>query len=102
MSAKRFGELVRLRREELGMNQSQLAKRAKVPKTTISDIEATARKEVYASTLFKIAKALQWDAQQVYNAYHDKNPASPTNEMKNHLICQTAIEFSEKIMMLNA
>lgn len=40
---ERFGDAVRLRREELGLTQEELAERAKIHRTYLSDVERGGR-----------------------------------------------------------
>lgn len=45
-------------REEMGISQEELAKRASISRTTISGLESGAIKTTTTDTLLKIAKAL--------------------------------------------
>ena len=55
---KRFGGAVRQRRQELGLSQEDLAERAELHRTYISDIERGSRNPSLQN-IEKIAKALQ-------------------------------------------
>jgi len=45
-------------REEIGISQEELAKKAKISRTTLSGLESGAIKTTTTDTLLKIAKAL--------------------------------------------
>lgn len=51
--------IIRKLREQIGLNQSQLAKLSGLDQTTISKIESGQRRKVHADTLGAIAKALK-------------------------------------------
>lgn len=53
-----MGNLVKKRREELGLTQDELANRADLSRQTISSIENGTNRGVTSSTLTKIATAL--------------------------------------------
>jgi transcriptional regulator with XRE-family HTH domain len=53
-----LGERLRRYRERLELSQNQLAKRAGVPQSTISDIEAGKATGVTLETVMKLARAL--------------------------------------------
>lgn len=55
-----IGELIKLIRSQLGMSQTILAKRAGVPQSTVSRVEA-GKKDVSLSTLQKILEASSCD-----------------------------------------
>lgn len=55
-----IGELIKLTRSQLGMSQTALAKRAGVPQSTVSRVEA-GKKDVSLSTLQKILEATSCD-----------------------------------------
>lgn len=55
-----IGTLIRTIRKQLGMSQEELARRAHVPQSTVSRIEASDR-DATLSTLSKILKALSCD-----------------------------------------
>jgi transcriptional regulator with XRE-family HTH domain len=96
MDKMRFGDWVRQRREELEFSQSELALEAKLSRSTVNNIEANAIKHLKADTLFKISKALKWNAEQARNAFLDKDPNDSTENQKKEQVYQAAIEFLEK------
>lgn len=53
-----MGYKIRECREELGISQEELAKRAKISRTTLSGLESGTIKTTTTDTLLKIAKAL--------------------------------------------
>ena len=53
-----MGYKIRECREEMGISQEELAKRAKVSRTTLSGLESGAIKTTTTDTLLKIAEAL--------------------------------------------
>lgn len=55
-----IGSLIKSIRKQLGISQKALAKRCKVPQSTVSRIEQ-GRKDIYLSTLTKILSALSCD-----------------------------------------
>ena len=55
---RRWGRAVRLRRDELGLSQAQLAEQAKLDQTTVSSIERGAH-QLTLPTGLAIAEALQ-------------------------------------------
>jgi len=58
MSPKRFGRMLKALREEKGWTQDELAKRAKLTKPYISQLESGARKNPSLPALQRLAKAL--------------------------------------------
>lgn len=56
--ASRFGNLIRLRREELGLSQNELAKRAEVNQTWISRLERGENYNISLRAARRIAKVL--------------------------------------------
>ena len=53
-----MGYKIRECREEMGISQEELAKRAKISRTTLSGLESGATKTTTTDTLLKIAEAL--------------------------------------------
>ncbi len=53
-----MGYKIRECREEMGISQEELAKRAKISRTTLSGLESGAIKTTTTDTLLKIAEAL--------------------------------------------
>ena len=53
-----MGYKIRECREEMGISQEELAKRAKISRTTLSGLESGAIKTTTTDTLLKIADAL--------------------------------------------
>ena len=53
-----MGYKIRECREEMGISQEELAKRAKISRTTLSGFESGAIKTTTTDTLLKIAEAL--------------------------------------------
>ena len=53
-----MGYKIRECREEMGISQKELAKRAKISRTTLSGLESGAIKTTTTDTLLKIAEAL--------------------------------------------
>lgn len=74
MSFIEFGRYVKVRREELGLTQDQLAERVGISLQSISMIETAGVSDMKASNLFKLASVLKWDGYQVYRAFHGKDP----------------------------
>ncbi len=58
MSAKRLSVAIRQAREQKGLSQAELAKRAKVAQGYISDLEAGGKKNPGIDVLKRLAKAL--------------------------------------------
>ena len=58
MSPKQIAAMLKARREEKGLTQTGLAKRAKVSQAYVASIEAGARKNPSLAVLQKLAKAL--------------------------------------------
>lgn len=54
----RMGYKIKECREELGISQEELAKRAKISRTTLSGLESGTIKTTTTETLLKISKAL--------------------------------------------
>lgn len=62
-----FGEYVRGRREELGLNLTETAEAAGLSIAAISRIEHGTRTELRPVTIIKLARALQVDAGELFN-----------------------------------
>lgn len=58
MSPQRIGKVLKRLREQKGLSQLELAKRAAVAQAYISEMEAGAKKNPGIETLRKLAKAL--------------------------------------------
>jgi transcriptional regulator with XRE-family HTH domain len=58
MRPKRLSVAIRRAREQQGLSQAELAKRAKVAQGYISDLEASAKKNPGIAVLKRLAKAL--------------------------------------------
>jgi transcriptional regulator with XRE-family HTH domain len=58
MSPRKLSATIRRAREEKGLSQAQLAKRAKVAQGYISDLEAGGKKNPGIEVLKRLAKAL--------------------------------------------
>ena len=52
------GEVVRLRREELGLSKAELARRARLTRSSIHEIEADQRRHLQTRTLRSLEEAL--------------------------------------------
>ena len=79
MNIKAFVHYVTQRRVALGLTQDEVAEIAEVSKTAVSDLENFKTKDVKASTLIGLSKALSWTADQIFLAYDGINPESETN-----------------------
>lgn len=55
---EKMGYKIKECREEIGISQEELAKRAKISRTTLSGLESGTIKTTTTDTLLKIAKAL--------------------------------------------
>lgn len=63
---KTMGYRIKEIREELGMTQEQLSKKAKVSRTTISGLENGNIKVTTTGTLLKIATALERNISEIF------------------------------------
>lgn len=71
---EKFAALVTARRIELDLTQEQVGEVFGVSKSSISDIESAKPKDIKASSLIGLAKALKWTPSQVFLAYQGKDP----------------------------
>lgn len=74
--AQTFGSWLRSKREVAGMNQSELARRSRVTKTTISMYEADKITQPRFTQLDKIAKALAIETTEIRQAFMEYNGAT--------------------------
>jgi transcriptional regulator with XRE-family HTH domain len=58
MTPRKMSVTIRRRREDQGMTQAQLAKRAKLTQGYISQLEAGTKKDIGAKVAVRLAKAL--------------------------------------------
>ena len=58
MSHRKMGVTIRRHRDDQGMTQAQLAKRAKLTQGYISQLEAGTKKDIGAKVAVRLAKAL--------------------------------------------
>jgi transcriptional regulator with XRE-family HTH domain len=58
--ARRLGRLIRIRRDELGLSQAQLAERAKIHVNTMSRLESGATRQRQSGTWSKLEAVLEW------------------------------------------
>ncbi len=58
--ARRLGRLIRIRRDELGLSQAQLAERAKIHVNTMGRLESGATRQRQSGTWSKLEAALEW------------------------------------------
>ena len=77
MSAISRGQRVKVRRRAKGMTQTELAKRAGVTQPTISDLELDNTKEVSASTILRVALALETNAHYLMTGRGDPDEMMP-------------------------
>lgn len=61
-----MGYKIRECRKELGISQKELAKRAKISRTTLSGLENGTIKTTTTNTLLKIAKALDKKVEEIF------------------------------------
>jgi transcriptional regulator with XRE-family HTH domain len=90
MSFIKFGQYARQRREMLGLEVEQVAKKMGASRSTVHRIEAAQVADIEATTLYALGKALRWTPEQLHRAYHGKDPNK--TEESNDLIYQYAIE----------
>lgn len=57
---------IKERREELGMTQSELSKKAKVARRVISELETGKREVIMTDTILKISKALDTTPEKIF------------------------------------
>lgn len=63
----RFGDVVRMRREELQLTQEDLAEKARIHRTYVSDIERGAR-NVSLINIERLAQSLNWSLAAMFTA----------------------------------
>lgn len=93
MSIIAFGNAVRQRRKELRLTQYTLGERAGLTKEAIYKIENARITDIYAETLYDLAKALQWTPEQVYLAYTGQNPNRSSGNKKAEALKKACQNF---------
>lgn len=63
---RRMGYKIKECREEIGISQEELAKRAKISRTTLSGLESGTLKTTTTDTLLKIARALNKKVSDIF------------------------------------
>jgi transcriptional regulator with XRE-family HTH domain len=66
-----LGKRLRKRREQLGMSQRELARRARIPQPTISDIERGVQEDITTALLKRLATELGCTTDYLVGMYED-------------------------------
>ena len=72
-----LGIRLRRRREELGLSQRELARRAHVPQPAISDIERGVQEDVTSAVLKRLARALGCTTDYLVDIYDEEQEVLP-------------------------
>jgi len=94
---KQFGAAVRLRRDHLGISQEELAGRAGLHRTYISDVERGAR-NVSLESINRLAAALELPLSVLFSGLEEtkfSSPSLPPDELVDILIIEDSITDAE-------
>jgi len=72
-----LGTRLRRRREQLGLSQRELARRANIPQPTISDVERGVQEDITTTLLKRFARALGCTTDYLVDIYDEDEEALP-------------------------
>ena len=72
-----FGTRIKHRRENMGLSQSELARRIGIPPSKVSDWERGARRDMNLSTALRVARALGCGIDHLAGTWDDDGDQTP-------------------------